>query len=76
MDEDPVSINDGMMWVFCDSYGWVDWPATYHNFSGSLAYADGHAEIHKWRDPKTAKRDPASPNLDWPWLRERTSGRR
>jgi prepilin-type N-terminal cleavage/methylation domain-containing protein/prepilin-type processing-associated H-X9-DG protein len=30
-----------------------DMPAFYHNNSGSLAFADGHSEIHKWMDPRT-----------------------
>ena len=76
MDENPESINDGMIWIYIDSPGWVDWPATYHNFSGSISFADGHSIIHKWRDAKTADLDPSSPNLDWPWLQLQTSGLR
>jgi hypothetical protein len=76
MDENPISINDGMIWIYIDSPGWVDWPATYHNLSGSISFADGHSIIHKWRDAKTAKLDPSSPNVDWSWLQEHTSGRR
>ncbi len=75
-DENPVSINDGMIWIFIDYFGWVDWPATYHNASGSLSFADGHSEIHKWRDPKTTALNPAQTNIDWPWLRDHTSGLR
>jgi prepilin-type N-terminal cleavage/methylation domain-containing protein len=76
MDENPISINDGMIWIYIDSFGWVDWPATYHNFSGSISFADGHSIIHKWRDPKTARLDPSSPNTDWNWLQDHVSGRR
>lgn len=75
-DENPFSINDGMMWIYCDAPGWVDWPATYHSFSGSFSFADGHCEIHKFRDPKTAALNPAQTNIDWPWLRDHTSGLR
>jgi prepilin-type processing-associated H-X9-DG protein len=28
----------------------VDFPANYHGGGASLAFADGHAEIHKWVD--------------------------
>jgi prepilin-type N-terminal cleavage/methylation domain-containing protein len=30
-----------------------DVPATYHNMAGSFSFADGHSEIHKWRDRRT-----------------------
>ncbi len=32
---------------------WWDWPASYHNDRSTLAFADGHAEKHTWRDPRT-----------------------
>jgi len=41
---DPV--NPGA-WEFGDV------PATYHGDSGSFSFADGHSEIHKWRDART-----------------------
>jgi len=31
----------------------IDVPASYHNEAGGLGFADGHAEIHKWLDPRT-----------------------
>ncbi len=55
IDENPESINDG--WFVVDPRNvsntggsWVDIPATYHNGAGGLSFADGHAEIKKWRD--------------------------
>jgi prepilin-type N-terminal cleavage/methylation domain-containing protein/prepilin-type processing-associated H-X9-DG protein len=55
IDESPVTINDG--WFMCDpwyngtpSTTWVDVPASYHNNAGGVSFADGHAEIRKWRD--------------------------
>ena len=30
-----------------------DYPASYHNNSGSLSFADGHSETKKWIDPRT-----------------------
>jgi prepilin-type N-terminal cleavage/methylation domain-containing protein len=30
-----------------------DWPSTRHNYAGTLAFADGHGEIHKWLDGRT-----------------------
>ena len=55
IDESPGTINDG--WFMCDPwYGgtpcttWVDIPACYHNRSGGISFADGHAQIKKWTD--------------------------
>lgn len=50
IDENPSSINDGAF--ICDPQiqKWIDYPASYHNNAGGIAFADGHAEIHKWRD--------------------------
>ncbi|MSU37031.1 MAG: type II secretion system protein [Pedosphaera sp.] len=57
-----------------------DCPASYHGGSGALSYADGHSEIHRWRDAATLKRTSTplsgggtSPN-DYLWLAERTTG--
>jgi prepilin-type N-terminal cleavage/methylation domain-containing protein/prepilin-type processing-associated H-X9-DG protein len=34
--------------------GWSGaWPSTRHNFAGTVAFADGHGEIHKWVDGRT-----------------------
>jgi prepilin-type N-terminal cleavage/methylation domain-containing protein/prepilin-type processing-associated H-X9-DG protein len=36
------------------AYEWnEDLPASYHNNAGGLSFADGHSEIHRWRDPRT-----------------------
>ena len=78
IDENPWTINDGHFVCDPSANGWVDVPATYHNGSGGLSYADGHGEIKKWRDnnvlsAKTTNvaRDPNS--IDLPWLQERSS---
>ena len=42
-----------------------DWPASYHNGAGGLAFVDGHAEIRRWLDPRTTP--PAKKNSDWMW---------
>ena len=35
-------------------YEWnEDLPASYHNNACGLSFADGHAEIHRWRDSRT-----------------------
>ena len=55
VDEDEYSINDGGFAV--DGPGapvkMIDWPGSYHNNACGFAFADGHSEIHKWKDPRT-----------------------
>jgi len=34
-------------------YGFFDLPGFYHNSACGFSFADGHSEIHKWRDPRT-----------------------
>jgi prepilin-type N-terminal cleavage/methylation domain-containing protein/prepilin-type processing-associated H-X9-DG protein len=52
LEEAPYSVNDGFFCFFNgnnpDGNAWSDWPAAYHNGSCGIAFADGHAEIHKW----------------------------
>ncbi len=48
LDEHPDSINDAGFFNPHQT-AWVDVPATYHNGAGGFSFADGHAEIHKWR---------------------------
>lgn len=48
IDEHADSINDGYFINGFNVSQWGDIPASYHNGSGSLTYADGHAELHKW----------------------------
>lgn len=51
IDENPTGINDGSFICDPEIPNWIDYPAYYHNNAGGIAFADGHAEIHKWRDP-------------------------
>jgi len=79
LDENPASINDG--WFVCDpvASAWVDIPATYHNGAGGLAYADGHSEIKKWRDPGILAKNadigaaPKDGKRDLIWLQDRST---
>jgi prepilin-type N-terminal cleavage/methylation domain-containing protein/prepilin-type processing-associated H-X9-DG protein len=61
LDEKVDSIDDG--WFRIETSGYnangtvnpantkvANLPAIYHNQSSSFSFADGHAEIHKWRD--------------------------
>ena len=54
VDEHPDSINDGCLLTDTSTLTkWVDLPASFHNGACSFAFADGHAEIHKWREGST-----------------------
>ncbi len=59
-------------------------PASYHNGACGFMFADGHAEVHKWLDPRT--KPPVKPgvlmggdrksqpgNVDVHWLQQRSS---
>ena len=93
LDEHPDSMNDGFFCIDMNGYPnpaqtkLPDIPASYHNGAGGLAFADGHAEIKKWLDPRTkpaVKRQDGwfgsvapysnqSNNRDVIWLWERTT---
>ena len=55
IEEHPNSINDGAFslrmanGVADASVVQVDYPASLHSGAGTLSFADGHVEIHKWR---------------------------
>ena len=87
MDEHPDSINDAGLAVECALTNAeariVDYPASFHAGACGIAFADGHSEIHKWKDPRTMppvnynndlKLNVESPNNpDVAWLQLRTS---
>jgi len=53
MDERKESINDGWFWAPRSPFNLQDLPAIYHgNNSSSFAYADGHAELKRWRESR------------------------
>ena len=86
LDERKDSINDAYFVVEMDGFPnmattqIIDYPASYHGNAGGLAFADGHSEIHRWRDPDTMpplatdlsrKSDPN--NVDIFWLQQHSS---
>ena len=87
LDERWDSINDGYFVTQMDGYPnptttyVVDCPGNYHNNACGFAFADGHSEIHKWRDARTTPPyqvglglNFASPNnQDVIWMQDRTS---
>lgn len=79
IDEDARSLNDAGFAVGMERAEWIDWVGTYHNFACGFAFADGHSEIHKWKDGQTkvpksgpSRLAPKNP-IDWNWISERTS---
>ena len=57
----------------------IDWPATRHDYQGTLSYADGRVEAHRWQDLRTrvVNRNVGiqimPDNQDLRWLQARTS---
>jgi prepilin-type N-terminal cleavage/methylation domain-containing protein/prepilin-type processing-associated H-X9-DG protein len=84
VDEHPDSINDAMLYVDPSipvaNAQWFDLPASYHDGACGFCYADGHSEIHKWRDSRTIQ--PVTytiingfsvrGSLDFAWIIQRT----
>ena len=86
LDESRHSINDvffannmaGYDPIQPTAWGFTDVPATYHNRAGSLSFADGHSEIHKWRDGRTVTAvtfAPSPNNVDVDWLHSRSTAK-
>jgi len=80
LDERPI-INDGWFWSPSSATGIRDLPAISHgNNSCSFSYADGHAELHRWRDPKfiamrTSDDMPPGGSKDITWLYEHVTSK-
>jgi prepilin-type N-terminal cleavage/methylation domain-containing protein len=66
----------------------TDWPASYHHRAGGFSFADGHSEIHRWRDDRTMPRiskgnnalsgalwHPMPNNVDILWLEDHATRR-
>lgn len=84
LDEREDSINDGFFIVVMDGYpdpkttSMPDVPASYHNGAGGFSFADGHAEIKSWKDPRTkppiGKLGGANAsNADVTWMRDHST---
>ena len=57
MDENSATINDGSLAIAADATPGhtylIDYPASSHGGAAGIAFADGHAIVHKWVDPRT-----------------------
>jgi len=85
LEEHADSIDDGIFFISAINRGASDIPASYHSGAGSVSFADGHCEIHKWRgiailckvDYRERRRLPDSLDqgyqLEYGWLATRAS---
>jgi prepilin-type processing-associated H-X9-DG protein len=83
-DEHPDSIDDTILYINPASTNgtgvFTELPSSDHNGACGLAFADGHSEIHKWRDPQTVRpvtyilldRVNVTADQDLAWLSQRT----
>lgn len=67
LDENPVSLNDG--WFYYDVTGASvdDRPAVNHGNYSSFSFADGRAQLHKWKD-KYLKLNTTGAGEDTAWI--------
>ena len=61
LDEHPDSVNDAQFFFAAgrlqSGAQWADLPASYHyNGGANFSFADGHAEISKWRESTTKQK--------------------
>ena len=63
LDENPVSLNDGYLLLFPNSIN--DRPAVNHGNSTSFSFADGRAQLKKWRDCFLNPNNPSRTDNDW-----------
>ena len=86
IDERDDSIDDGEFLFFLAMNEIPNFPAAYHAGSGGLSFADGHAEMHRYRTPEfqppqamgqeTIKKqftNISANNVDMLWMRQHLS---
>ena len=84
LDEHADTINDGFFVNMLEANRWGNLPASYHNNSANLTFADGHLETHHWLVADTIRpvrrtaidKTVATPPTDFDWLKARTSVRK
>ncbi len=89
IDEQVNSINDGLFALTMPSGPattvMVDFPAARHDRVGTLSFADGHVELHRWVDDRTTPMElsstylslnvPQPNNADILWLTSRATAK-
>jgi prepilin-type N-terminal cleavage/methylation domain-containing protein len=84
--EDPNAIDDSTIAIDLSAANTNNWnnsnlPAALHNNSGSLGFADGRAELHRWNNVALStagivgvpRVNNVTPSQDALWLKQRTS---
>lgn len=83
LDEQADSINDAFFIVgYPGASQWGDIPASYHNGACGFSFADGHAEVHKWKSGTSIYPvkytfyqipfDAVGRNVDYAWYNQHT----
>ena len=77
-ESDPRGLNMNSWVLFVSTPQWIDPLTVWHDDRSTIAFTDGHAEIHTWKDRRTINMSrqqqfnlPAGGNPDYQWLRER-----
>ena len=86
LDEHPDTIYDGYFVNQAYAREWQRLPASYHDLSANLSFADGHAELHRWQNSWTTPPSvpdgasdvvqtplPSNQQTDFKWLISRMS---
>jgi prepilin-type N-terminal cleavage/methylation domain-containing protein/prepilin-type processing-associated H-X9-DG protein len=86
IDHHPDSISSTWFTPESRSNGdWIDFPASHHGGKGSVTFADGHVELHAWKNPNSRppikyngwlqliSRQVKERNEDVLWLQRRTT---
>jgi len=83
VEERHDSINDPVFFIDPKTPGGiVDVPAGYHHASGAFGFADAHAELHRWQDPRTFPQSTPillsslTNSIDVPWLQQHAAARK
>lgn len=77
-ESDPRGLNMGSWVLYINPQQWIDPLTVWHQDKGTIAFTDGSARIHTWKDRRTINMSrlqlfgqPAAGNPDYLWLRER-----
>jgi prepilin-type N-terminal cleavage/methylation domain-containing protein len=83
MDVNPANLCTPAFGVNMDQDVFFHYPSCLHAGGGVVSFADNHVELHRWRDPRTAKTvaagqiishsDSSPGNQDLRWIRDRTT---
>ena len=82
--DEGLNINDGWFMTTMDGYDprdpsqqdhWGDAPGSWHNKACGFSFADGHSEIHKWRQYDQLRQvAPSAQDVDW--MESKTTAKR